>query len=340
MRFLDSEKLTSLLASLAASSELWVPVLKDDSAGTMVFEQWTSGSEPVMEGFTTLSARHLLMPATEKIFSYEYQLTEDGERIDIKPAEPSGGKTIFGARACDASAITVLDALLQQPADAGYGDFQYRGRREGLMVLTLACTACDAACFCSSFENGPAEKAGSDVFLYPVDGGWLAEGITERGREILAGEHFEDSGLEPPDLAITSKVDLPGLENDLTGLFNSIEFWQEATGKCLSCGFCTYTCPTCYCFNIIDEMCTDRAGDRLRTWDACMFSLYTREASGHNPRPTAAHRYRNRVSHKFSYYPARQGKILCTGCGRCIRGCPAGLDIRDVLNGIKERQAG
>ena len=87
-----------------------------------------------------------------------------------------------------------------------------------------------------------------------------------------------------------------------------MDFWQRLTENCISCGFCTYGCPTCHCFNIHDEMRGDREGERLRSWDACMFHLYTQETSGHNPRPTLAHRYRNRINHKFSYYPGEPGR--------------------------------
>lgn len=295
--------------------------------------------------------------------------TPAAESIRITAAEPAGEAVLFGARACDAKALSVLDALFDQTEGRGYNDPQYQARRDGLTVITLACVTSDPACFCSSFEKGTAEKAGSDLILYPVAGGFLAETVTPKGESVLAsgvnsrdkdggargsgdsgpesGEAasgltlFEESAFEMPALAETAKVEgLDGLRQKLAAIFDDLEFWQAETEKCISCGYCTYACPTCHCFNIHDEMRGDREGERLRSWDACMSHLYTQETSGHNPRPTLAHRYRNRINHKFSYYPENQGEILCTGCGRCIRGCPVGLDIRDVLRQAVQYAAG
>jgi ferredoxin len=39
--------------------------------------------------------------------------------------------------------------------------------------------------------------------------------------------------------------------------------------------------------------------------------------------------------HKYSYWLDQIDEIGCTGCGRCVRYCPVGLDIRAML-----RQAG
>jgi predicted aldo/keto reductase-like oxidoreductase len=69
-----------------------------------------------------------------------------------------------------------------------------------------------------------------------------------------------------------------------------------------------------------------------------MSPLFTLEASGHNPRPNKADRLKNRVGHKFSYYPSlHSGRFSCCGCGRCIRSCPSSVDIRKiVLDAVKE----
>jgi ferredoxin len=76
---------------------------------------------------------------------------------------------------------------------------------------------------------------------------------------------------------------------------------------------------------------------RRKTWDACGFGKFTNHASGHNPRDVQAKRYRNRIMHKFKYYDDKFGKTLCTGCGRCIRACPVGIDIAAVIEEINSK---
>ena len=92
-----------------------------------------------------------------------------------------------------------------------------------------------------------------------------------------------------------------------------------------------------YRFTRTDDM-KKLEGERLRSWDSCMFYQYTSEASGHNPRSTRLERYRNRVGHKFSYIPEKYGDLIgCCGCGRCIRSCPVSIDIRKVVEGLEEK---
>ena len=100
----------------------------------------------------------------------------------------------------------------------------------------------------------------------------------------------------------------------------------------LTC-FCTYLCPTCHCFDISDEV-KGNDGIRIRNWDSCMFPMFTKETSGHNPRPSQKERWRQRVMHKFRYYVDNFNAIACVGCGRCVMACPVNLDIRKVVADI------
>ena len=113
--------------------------------------------------------------------------------------------------------------------------------------------------------------------------------------------------------------------------FRDEAFWIKETEQCLSGGACTYLCPTCQCFTITDEG-SQLDGRRIRSWDTCMSPLFTLETSGHNPRTEKFKRMRNRISHKFSYYPqSYDGEYSCVGCGRCVVSCPISLDIRQVV---------
>ena len=139
-----------------------------------------------------------------------------------------------------------------------------------------------------------------------------------------------------PSSGWVGELDAQGSAQDFRKRFDQTDYWMQMTAQCLSCGICTYVCPTCYCFSITDET-QNLKGERLRSWDSCMFYHYTLEASGHNPRPTKLEAFRNRVGHKFSYIPERyEGLLGCCGCGRCIRSCPVSIDIRQVVGNLKE----
>ena len=107
----------------------------------------------------------------------------------------------------------------------------------------------------------------------------------------------------------------------------------------MSCGACTYLCPTCYCFNMTDEQAVNK-GERIRSWDSCMFPHFTLETSGHNPRSKKAQRFKQRVGHKFVYYPEKYGELACSGCGRCIRFCPISMEIGKVVARLAEEGGG
>ena len=74
-------------------------------------------------------------------------------------------------------------------------------------------------------------------------------------------------------------------------------------------------------------------------WDSCMFPEYTLHTSGHNPRATRKERTRNRISHKYSYFPSRFEVIACVGCGRCTGNCPENIDLIDILEKSREASA-
>lgn len=190
----------------------------------------------------------------------------------------------------------------------------------------------------SALRSLPARPIrGSDAMLLPLDEGILeVRCLTEKGRRLFAHstQASQQEAVVPPG---------PPLRFDLEAVGNFLEqgfedpCWPDLTRRCLACGACAFTCPTCHCFDIVDEG-AGAEGMRARNWDACQFSQFTAHATGHNPRSQQAQRQRQRIYHKFRIYPDKFGKILCTGCGNCTRNCPVGLGVRSVLTAISPVQ--
>jgi ferredoxin len=189
--------------------------------------------------------------------------------------------------------------------------------------------------------TGPFDPAGLDVLLVDLGDGYLAQPITEKGMKLLDEAGFTD---EAPAGANAGAGDLKkAAEQSLGKLFstqaiagqNTLElfnaaFWDEVQFPCINCGTCTFLCPTCWCFDIQDEVSGEK-GDRLRVWDSCMFPLFTHHGSGHNPRSQKLQRVRQRFMHKLKYYQDKYHLgAACVGCGRCVSHCPVNIDIRQV----------
>jgi ferredoxin len=204
-----------------------------------------------------------------------------------------------------------------------------------MTVVGLTCTQADESCFCTSLGSRPDDSQGSDILLSPLKaGGFVAEVLTERGKALvaLAQEAFKPfaggAGLVPP-ATVAPAFDAKDLQQKLAAKFDS-PLWAEQSLRCLGCGACAFVCPTCVCFDIQDEADT-KQGQRLRAWDSCGMRIFTLHASGHNPRDKQSQRWRQRVYHKFAYYPERLGTLGCVGCGKCSRACPVDMNLKQHL---------
>src|SRR4030067_808208 len=63
-----------------------------------------------------------------------------------------------------------------------------------------------------------------------------------------------------------SNLDFTGMPDIFELGYNS-PVWDNLGGKCLSCGQCTMVCPTCNCYNVVDEMeLGSPEGTRDRFW--------------------------------------------------------------------------
>jgi sulfhydrogenase subunit beta (sulfur reductase) len=117
--------------------------------------------------------------------------------------------------------------------------------------------------------------------------------------------------------------------------------WDEFGSKCLSCGSCSMVCPTCYCFDIGDEVeLGSRAGRRVRSWDSCLLKTHALVAGGENFRGARSSRVKFRFYHKQRGFVAEYGRPSCVGCGRCVAVCPAQINIITVIETIRGERDG
>jgi len=287
-----------------------------------------SSDQLLMDGFIRPgnSIKEFLFPRHEELFKYK----TSANGIELVELEwPQTEQLIVAARPCDAAALPIVDLVFNWDCP---DDF-YNRRRELTTVVTLACKEHDQYCFCTSVGLGPAAERGSDVMLLELgDGEYEARCLTEKGRTLM------DTRLQLSE-RVATVAQGPGKKFDPAGVRKFVHenfdnpLWESEGLTCLGCGSCAFNCPTCHCFDIVDEGTPD-AGARVRNWDSCQFSTFTQHASGHNPRENQPSRQRQRISHKFDIYPEKFGEILCTGCGNCSRNCPIGLGVLGALTGM------
>ncbi len=331
MGIITKQELNKLVAAAAKDATFYAPV--EGNNGVEYVK--TSGDQPITYDYVNvkLSPKGFFFPQKEVMCRF------CGDSLKEVPI-PDEKFIVFGGRPCDAKSILELEMIFDDQTSR-FTDPYYMTRRKNALVITLACNDPAATCFCTTVGGSPTESEGSDILVSELGEELLFEACTEKGKEFM--ETYQEFFQQPTDAHFSEKEEqagqaagalkvfaIDGIKEKLDNIFEE-EVWETVTNNCLSCGACTYLCPTCHCFDISDE--TDGRGDgiRLRTWDSCQYALFTLHASGHNPRVNRKQRMRQRIMHKFSYTVENNNEIFCVGCGRCVYTCPVNLDIRDML---------
>lgn len=347
---IKKKHLKELIDSLAKEYRVFIPV---ESDGVSSFKEVTSDSHlPTINSRNTdRPPKEIFFPQTETLFTYKEGKISPPEQPNTKYRIPNTDKiAIFGARPCDVKSFSLLDRLFGMERNVAkcseYKDTYWINRRTNALIFTIGCNHPLSTCFCNWLNGGPFNREGSDLLLTDIGEDFLVEPCSQNGEEFIKTKGLPIQKAAKVDIkrastvrkeaesTLSEPVDITSLKEDLDTLWDN-PVWNEIAYKCLSCAACSYLCPTCYCFDIQDERAGNARGKRIRVWDSCMFSLFTKEASGHNPRPSSKERMRQRIMHKFNYFVENLGDFGCVGCGRCIRSCPVNMDIREVINTIK-----
>lgn len=327
---LPREQLDFFASVLQQFGEVHAPVARD---GHHVFARLDRWSDAVLDYHrTVLPPKKYFLPPCETLFRYRH-----GKGYEPASEDLDRKIVLFGVHACDIFGINILDDVF-----AGkFPDPYFQARRRNVAIIGIDCVP-DEHCFCRSMRADFVDH-GFDLFLYDIGDYYLTFVGTARGDDMVlaAGSLFEEVSREDIDEykrrseAKRQAFQLDVEIRDLPEIFEMeyhADLWKELGERCLSCGNCSMVCPTCYCYDVVDEVALgSREGTRERRWDSCLFSSHAQVAGGENFRESGASRIKFRFYHKQRGFVAEYGRPSCIGCGRCIEVCPVNIDIIEVL---------
>jgi len=335
---INKKNIAKLLGDWSKEFTVLVP---SQETGTATIARWDGKDTSFLDWYrnTIVPPKAIFFPSMEEMFTFQ----KDKQSYHIELPSSDGQKQlIFGIRPCDANAMVILDKTFED----AYEDPYYLSKRKNTVLVGLGCAKPYDSCFCISLGSSPTDSANVDLMLTDIGDEFLVEAITEAGKELItktssleavtkADETRAKKAKEAAYQKVTRQLDTTNIDKKLLSSFEDQDFWEEIAAKCVSCGICTLLCPTCYCFDINDELIKDR-GTRFRSWDSCSFPVYTKMPV-ENPRVEKWRRVRNKVCHKYEFYPINFDVIACTGCGRCIRQCPVNWDITQMLEKVQAK---
>ncbi len=324
---LSKEDFKSFVSGLISSDDKVVGVKA--KGNRFVFGDLESADELRLDyDVTLLPPKKYVLPQVETLMTYEVK----GEYKTECNAEPT---VLLGVHPYDMVAINQMDAIFSQDEY----DSHYMARRENLTIVACDVVNASENVFAASMGSATV-KDGFDVLLTDLGDSYLVDAATEKG-EALVAKAAGAADATDEDIAKRKQVwqkneealakhklncktsDLPGL---LDKSYNH-PVWEEKAKVCYSCGSCTSTCPTCYCFDVQDDVAWNlETGKRYRAWDGCLLEKFANVAGDHNFRQRREDRFRHRIYRKGKYVPAKiGGQVACVGCGRCVGACTPGI---------------
>ena len=303
-----------------------------------VFDQLNTANELRLDyDVTILPPKKYFLPQIEKLMDYDLS-----KSFDVKKSNANVPRIIIGIHPYDIIAIEQMDKYY---LDSQEDDF-YKKRRENTIIIGTDIQSVSKYSFAASM-NTHTTDSGFDLMLTDIGNKYAITIGSKKGKNLLQ-EYARVKDAKKSDLRkiekkrnliasqYTKKVDVKKEEwsKYLVANYNNT-IWKIKSDKCLSCSSCTMVCPTCYCYNVKDEVSLNlKEGERFRTWDGCLLHDFTKIGSGEVFREDTTDRFRHRFYRKGNYLPERYGFVACVGCGRCGIACLP--NIADPCNMINE----
>ncbi|MGI6731735.1 MAG: anaerobic sulfite reductase subunit AsrA [Anaerovoracaceae bacterium] len=326
---LTKNGLNAVLAELSQHYKLYAPhrfVYEGEHSDTdsIRYAEVKTVDQMELQEKSSHTFKEMLIPISETLFFF----TEDS----VKESEPLHTGAIIFLRSCDLHAVKRLDEIY---LNNGGDDFYYGRLRDKVKFVLLGCPSSFENCFC--VDMGTNISTEYDASLDVRDGQYYIDCKLSDWDSLLQNNAEETLDVAPSHVEETSiQVSLP--ESIDTAAIIKHNMWDEYDIRCIACGRCNFSCPTCTCFTMQDIFYTDngKVGERRRVWASCMVDKFTDVAGGGSYRDKHGERMRFKVLHKVVDYNQRFGYHMCVGCGRCDDVCPEYISFSHAVNKLSK----
>ena len=332
------ESLKSMVEGLAKEMEV---IGVKSKHGKYVYDRIVRFDELCLDyDVTIMPPTKYLLPAKETLLEFSV-----GGESKAKPVIEDRPRAIIGVHPYDIKAIELLDEAFMTTNP----DPNYSARRQNTIIIGVDCLNPSPNSFAPSMGTHLAET-GFDLLLTDIGGDYMLTVGSEKGADLLAkyaqvrepaGDEIAKQKMVRDEALTRYKLFLDVPKERLPKLLEDSyddPYWESRSKTCLSCGSCVMVCPTCFCFDVQDEVLLNlKQGERFRHWDGCMLVDFAKVATGENFRHDKASRFQHRMYRKGKYILERYGRVGCVGCGRCAGACLAEIASPvEAFNAIAE----
>ncbi len=282
----------------------------------------SSAKEIVFCEKSAQSFKEALLPITQVLFYF----TEK----EMKESDPEQKDVLVFLRSCDLNAVKRLDTIYLRN---GEEDYYYKRARERIRFALIGCPEAFESCFCVDMNTNRADNY--DFGVTEKDGVYFVDCKAEDFEYLFSAGTRE---AQIPPLFVSQTQTRVYIPEELDAGVAKASMWDEYDGRCINCGRCNFSCPTCTCYTMQDIFYQEngRAGERRRVWASCMVDGFSDVAGGGSYRQKNGARMRFKTLHKVFDYRARFGENMCVGCGRCDDVCPEYISFSRIINRLGE----
>lgn len=254
-------------------------------------------------GQTFFSPKEVFFPVREAMFNV------DGDTLnDVVFAEKPA---LVFLRSCDIHALEVMDLhFLAGPQP----DIYYQRRRNQMRIVLIECPEPFEHCHCLSFSIDKTLNYHAFMRRDKEHDEWIVCDET-----LAPYFNFKLAEVQGPCAVPYNKETTPIPEGMDKAVFDH-EMWKEYSRRCIACGRCNTSCPTCTCFSVWDVK-TEKGSERQRIWSACHVKKFSILAGNHDFRTKNGERMRYKVLHKIQDFSRPRPASRCARAAGAVMSC-------------------